>query len=258
MTVTYDFLERSEQLIQKTLRELRPELLAAFGTTSHEVKKDKSVVTKMDLLVEGRLHDVLREMDASVGFSGEETGTDYTQKTFWLADPIDGTEAFIRGLPFATNMIALIDDGEPVMGIIYNFALDEYYLGIKGRGATCNGQPIHVSGRPLERACIVFGGFPAFEISAELRKHVGSIAKLNGSGYEAALLARGAFDGKVVFGTKGAWDYAAGAILIQEAGGQFENINKTGYDYRDLNFVAGNAVCQPELKRLVEALLGKN
>lgn len=257
MKPNHDLLNHLERKVYETLQELRPTLLQAHGSIEHHVKDDKSVVTEMDLLVENRLREELKKVDPSIGFGGEETGLDTNQETFWLVDPIDATEAFIRGLPFSTNMIALIDKGQPIMGIIYNFFLDEYYLAIKGRGATCNGHEIHVSQRPLSRSYVIvtgnWGKLNMPNLGPHLRPKVAGMPKLHGSGCEATYIAKGAIDGVIVAGAKGPWDFAAGNILIQEAGGRVENWSSTTYNYRDMQFVASNPVIFDELKGFILA-----
>jgi fructose-1,6-bisphosphatase/inositol monophosphatase family enzyme len=257
MTPTLDFLHTAEKSIRAALLELRPELLAAHGAIEHQHKEDKSVVTDLDVKVEQRLQEVCRTLDPRIAFSGEETGVDYEQKTFWLVDPIDGTESFIRGLPFSTNMIALIDNGKPVMGIIYNFFQDEYYLAIDGQGATKNGHDIHVSNRSFERAYVALavGSAVPAEFAPELRKRIAGLPKLHASGAEASMVARGSFDGTVAVGAKGAWDHAAAAILMREAGARVENLHKKDYNYRDMRYVAANPLIFDELKKFTEAYL---
>lgn len=261
MTPTKDWLRQAEARIRHTLDELQPQLLETQGKIEHKIKDDKSAVTEMDILVEERLRDVLQEFDAGVGFAGEETGADYEQDTFWLTDPIDGTESFTRGIPFATNMIALISSGQPILAIVKNFTLGEYYLAIKGEGATRNGHAIKVSDRPLSHSYIVVTGgtgkLGAPDLRRQIRPHIAGRPKLHASGYEAALIAAGAFDGAVVAGAKGPWDFAAGCLLIQEAGGRVENFGIKGYDYRDMRFVAANPVIFDELKRFVEQGAGQ-
>ena len=154
-------------------------------------------------------------------------------------------------------MIALIDNGQPVMGVIYNFFLDEYYLAIKGHGATRNGHPIHVSDRPLKRSYVIvvgnWGKMKVPNLGSHLRPRIAGMPKLHGSGCEAAYIASGAIDGQIVCGSKGPWDFAAGNILIQEAGGRVENWSSKGYDYLDLQFVASNPVIFDELKSFILA-----
>lgn len=261
MTPTFDFLNAADKRIRILLQELRPKLLETHGAIEHKLKDDRTAVTAMDLMVEERLRDMLAELDSSIGFSGEETGVDYDQKTFWLVDPIDGTEPFIRGLPFATNMIALIDNGQPVMGIIYNFTLDHYYLAIKGHGATRNGHAIHVSDRPLDRALLVAGGGFAKAglagVTDRLRGKVFALAQVNASGFELSGIASGAYEGRIMWNSRSKpWDHAPGCLLIQEAGGRVENIGtqntKPGtWDYRNLQVLAANPVIFDDLMEFI-------
>jgi myo-inositol-1(or 4)-monophosphatase len=256
MDITSDFLHEANHVIHKVLMELRPKLLEMQGKVEHTLKDDNSVVTKMDVMVEERLRDVLAEFAPSIGFCGEETGVDLTQKTFWLVDPIDGTEAFVRGLPFCTNMVALIHDGQAVLGIIYNFVLDEYYLAVKGQGATCNGHAIHVSTRPLDRAFVVITsdmrpiGLPG-DAPLLLKDYVLGQPKVHASGFEYISIARGALDGCIVVGRKGVWDHAAGTLLIMEAGGRVANIDSDTYDYKNMHYIAGNPAVFEGLRKFV-------
>lgn len=251
MMPTLDFMRLAEKRIHMLLLELRPQLLEAHGSIEHRLKDDKSVVTVMDLMVENRLRELCRELDPAIGFGGEETGVDLTQTTFWLTDPIDGTEAFIRGLPFSTNMIALIHNGQVVMSVIYNFSLDEYFVAIRGHGATRNGHAIHVSKRPLKQSFVVLNGF--HQLNVPLRPQVSGIPKMHASGYELSAVAAGALDGAIVGGTKGAWDHAPGTLLILEAGGRVENIGSADYDYTNFHYVAANPVNFDELKAIADA-----
>ena len=260
MNPTSDWLESAEKHIRLCLEGLRPKLLEAQGVIEHRLKEDESAVTEMDVLVEDTLRDQLAAFDSGVGFSGEETGADYEQKTFWLVDPIDGTEAFMRGLPFASNMVALIDNGRPVMGIVYNFSLDEFYFATKGGGAFCNGHPIRVSTRELTRSAVVTAGWLPDDDGCQhnvLRQKVRLQPRMCSSGFELTAVARGALDGAVCVNTKGKpWDFAPGTLIVQEAGGRVENIRTPGaYDYRDKDLVAASPAIFDELMQYSRPLL---
>jgi fructose-1,6-bisphosphatase/inositol monophosphatase family enzyme len=251
MTPTVDFMQQAEKVIREVLMDLQPQLIAAQGKIAHQLKADKTALTEMDIMVEDRLREALAQFDGSIGFGGEETGVDYSQKTFWLVDPIDGTEPFIRGLPFATNMIALIDNDQPVMGIVNNFSQNKYYLAIKGRGATCNGHPIHVSSRSLDRAMIILGGMRTeyAKLHEQLRDKANLIVKFAAAGAELVAIASGALEARISFDSNRGqpWDFAPGALIIQEAGGRVANIGSTTYDYRNNNVVLANSVVFDEL-----------
>lgn len=259
---TSNWLEAAEKHIRLCLDRLRPKLLETQGVIEHRLKDDESAVTEMDVLVENTLREQLAAFDSGIGFGGEETGVDYDQKTFWLVDPIDGTEAFIRGLPFATNMVALIDNGQPVLGIIYNFSLDEFFIARKGGGAFCNGHPIQVSGRELKRSAVVAAGWLPDDDGCQhniLRQKIRIQPRMCSAGFELTAVARGALDGAVCINTRGKpWDFAPGTLIVQEAGGRVENILTPGaYDYRDKDLVAANPVIFDELVRYAHPLLHK-
>ena len=262
MTPTSDFLHQANKVIRQVLDELAPQLLKAQGAIEHKLKSDKTVVTEMDLIVEERLRQALAKFDKGIGFGGEETGVDFDQQTFWLADPIDGTEPFIRGMPFATNMIALIHDGEPVMSVINNFAVSEYYLAIKGEGATCNGHAIRVSDRQPDRAWLAYGVAAerqdAHGLYDELHTIVTALRRFCGAGYDYSQVARGSIEGRLAYHGHGhEWDFAPGALLVQEAGGRVANIGSDTYDYRNFDFIAANPVIFDDLMAFMNKFAAK-
>ena len=256
MHPTLDFFDHAEKQIRECLERLRPKLLEAQGSIEHRLKDDDTAVTEMDTFVEAELREAMQRLDPTIGFGGEEGGVNFDQRTFWLADPIDGTEAFIRGLPFATNMIALIDNNEPVMSVIYNFSLGDFYLAKKGYGATCNGHPIHVSNRQTDRAWVMLNtemSDPRYaDISAALAKKVNRIRRYAGAGFDYAVVASGAMEARLQYHGHGfEWDYAPGTLLVQEAGGIVANVGLGTYDYRKFDHLAANAVVFDELARFL-------
>ncbi len=257
-TPTPEFLDRANKHIRATLLELRPRLLESSGNIEHELKGDQSLVTAMDFMVENHLHATLTELEPSIGFAGEETGQNYDQPAFWLVDPIDGTEPFTRGLPVPTTEIALIHDGEPVLAVIYNFVTDEFYLAIKGQGATKNGHRIHVSARTMAQSYVKFSprlkNHKMYGFRDRLREKVRIIPEMGATGYMFACIAEGKVDGIITYDTGGGpWDFAPGVLLIREAGGRAENLFSSGYDFRDLHLVASNAIAFDDIKAFVEA-----
>jgi myo-inositol-1(or 4)-monophosphatase len=245
---TVDFLHEAENHIRATLERLRPKLLEAQGTIEHHLKNDETVVTEMDTFVEEELQKTLEKLDPGIAFGGEEGGVDFNKSTFWLVDPIDGTEAFIRGLPFATNMVTLIDNNEPVFGAIYNFTMGDFYVAIKGHGAMVNGHPIHVSNRPADKAWIALGAIAGKPGTAGLTDHlseqvVSRVRRFGAAGFDYHLIASGALDGCIRYQAHGhEWDFAPGTLLVQEAGGRVANIGSNLYDYRKFDHIAANPV----------------
>jgi myo-inositol-1(or 4)-monophosphatase len=247
--------------IAPLLRHVREIVLPYYGqvpTWRHKTASAADVVTDLDLRVETFLAEALRQAYPAIAFVGEETGGDRTAERFWLVDPIDGTGHFLRGLPFCTTMLALIEHHEVVFAAIYAFVSDQLYLAEKGRGATLNGVPIRVSTRPLQQVYL------AWEMRLETAANQGLFQALAqrcllvntiSAGFEYAMIAAGKFDGRVCVEPYGHdYDFAPGALLVAEAGGRVANVGVQTYNYRNLNFLAANPCVFDALTRGPEAL----
>lgn len=222
-------------------------LLPYWGNIRETTKKDgssHSVVTELDLSIERFLRDAVKKLDPSAEFSGEEYGGTRDASRFWLCDPIDGTAHFIRGLPFCSVMLALIEDGKVNFSAIYDFIKDDMYHAIRGGGAFKNDEPIHVSERPLEEAYIAFETRIDKPVNYQLFQKIRETSVLFHTitaGYEFALVASGKLEARMCLDPWGKdWDYAPGSLLVSEAGGVVANIGSSSYDYRNLNLIAAN------------------
>ena len=196
----------------------------------------------------------MRKIYPRIDFAGEEFGGSKTAERFWLVDPIDGTTHFVRGIPFCTTMIALIENGGPVFSAVYDFVNDRMYYAEKGHGAKMNGEAIHVSDRPLSNAYL------AREINYDFKKNLDIFLDLDkkavlfntiSAGFEFAMVASGKIDGRVTLnGYGGDYDFVPGAFLVSEAGGIVKNIGSNDYDFRNHSFIAANPKVYEELKKL--------
>lgn len=236
------------------VREAGRRLVPYFGNTGVNRNKSESpasVVTKLDIDTEKFIEERLKDHFPDIGFHGEEGGDKRGETRFWLVDPIDGTGHFVRGIPFSTTMLALIEDGKPVTSIIYKFMSDEMYTAEKGKGAFCNGNPIHVSSRALKDSYLAIEAKVTekedLDAFIALRR-VGSYIHTVSSGFEFTLIASGMIEGKVtVRGFGSDWDYAPGSLLVTEAGGVVTNIGSSSYDYTIHRFIAANREVHREL-----------
>ncbi len=233
----------------------------AFGkTTSLRSKTDSAtdVVTQLDIDTEKFIEAKLKEYDPSIGFVGEESGERKGAGRFWLLDPIDGTSHFTRGIPFCTTMLALVEDGNVIFSVIYNFVTQELFTAEKGKGAKLNGSPISVSTRSLREAYLCVESDLTNENNLQtyvaLRKKAAIVQTIN-CGYEFGLIASGKLDGRICFSPYGHdWDYAPGALLVSEAGGIMANIGVTTYDFTNHDFIATNKIIYEELTQGAGAL----
>lgn len=236
------------------MRELRELMVSNWGTAEAINQKTDSawsIVTAIDIEVEKRMTTSLKQLYPHIEFVGEEGGGDRTAEKFWLMDPIDGTLHYARGMPFCTSMLALVEKGEVVFSIIYDFLRDEMYWAEKRKGAWRNEERISVSTRGLKGGLIGWESTlitkEDIEIDKQLRTGT-SCFKCFVAGWEYAMVASGKLEGRICFNPWGNdYDYAPGSLLVTEAGGTVANIGAQTYDYRNLNFIASNKVIFKEL-----------
>jgi histidinol phosphatase-like enzyme (inositol monophosphatase family) len=207
------------------------QLAARLTDGSIERKADRSPVTAIDKQCEALIRDALQTAFPDDGFLGEESGAITGKgKRRWIVDPLDGTRPFIRGIPTYSCLIALEEDGAPVVGVIHLPALGESYWAAKGAGAFRNGSPIRVSSirDPAEATGSAFGyvqrrGEPIagtlLELAATWDYAYGFM-----DNYTYGAIAAGKIDLCVNLLDR-AWDCAAAACLVSEAGGAYSDIH---------------------------------
>ena len=246
-----------QQTIQELMKQVREMVLpfyGAVGKIEHKSDTGYNVVTELDKKVEIFLAEKLQAEYKDINFFGEEFGGNKEAERFWLADPIDGTAHFVRGMPFCTSQIALIEEGKVVFSAIYDFVNDEIYMAKRGEGATKNGEPISVSNRPFSHAYL------AYEIKLNTEKGLQTFIELGkkatlfttvNAGYEYAMVASGKIEGRICSDPFGFdYDFAPGSLLVEEAGGIVRNIKSDTYDFKNYDFIASNPMVYKELKEI--------
>ena len=201
-----------------------------------EHKSDKSPVGIADKKINSLVIERLAEAFPDDGVIGEEeSNTEYGMGRKWFCDPVDGTVAFLQGVPTAMFSLALVEDGKPLLGIAYDPFLDLMYIGIAGEQSTCNGKPIFVSQKDLSAGGEVavssrvnfLGDMPHIQkmITAKV-----SLVSFNGAVYKTCLVAKGKFSGYIERGVC-AHDVAAVHTIIEGAGGKITGIDGNTLDY---------------------------
>jgi myo-inositol-1(or 4)-monophosphatase len=182
-------------------------------------KQGGSPVSEADLEVDAHLKAVLTAARPDYGWLSEESADDRSRlshDTLFIADPIDGTVAFLKGRPHFTICAAVVRHGAAVAGVVYNPMLDHLYKAHAGGGALRNGDAIHVSDCHGLTGCAMLGDRgmltrpPWPDMNVETRNSVA---------YRVALVADGSFDASVSLTAKRDWDLAAADIILREAGG---------------------------------------
>jgi len=221
-------------------------------------KSDLSPVTIADREAETAMRALLAKHVPAHGVFGEEHGAERTDAEYvWVLDPIDGTKAFITGLPIFGTLIALLHRGVPVLGIIDQPILKERWLGAAGRLSTLNGQPIKVRAcASLDKAYMystapqMFGGALAQRHEALAQKV--KLFRWGGDCYAYGLLASGHVDLVVEHDLK-LYDFAALAPVIKGAGGLITDWKGRELDMRSDGSVL--AAGDPAVHRAAAAVL---
>jgi myo-inositol-1(or 4)-monophosphatase len=217
-------LEEDYALLKQAVEAAGALALASFRTELKVTRKpDGTEVSEADLAVDALLKRELLGPRPDYGWLSEETPDDAKRlalRRVWMVDPIDGTNAFLRHVPEWTVSAALVEDGVPVIGIVFNPAKGEFFHAIRGHGAFLNEAPIHVSDKStLEGArLIASGGLFKKPIWKEPWPEVQS-SWVNSVAYRLALVAVGRADATISLSAKSEWDLAAATLLVEEAGG---------------------------------------
>jgi myo-inositol-1(or 4)-monophosphatase len=198
----------------------------------HKGKAD--LVTYVDKTSEARIVAALRELLPDSGFIAEEgTASDSGEKYRWIIDPLDGTTNYIHGIsPFAVS-IALMEDQEIVLGVIYEISLNEMFYAWKGSKAYLNGREIHVSNAAATSDALIATGFPYYDFS-KLGKYMETmdyfmrnshgLRRLGSAAADLAYVASGRFEAFYEHALH-AWDVAAGIIILKQAGGKVSDFS---------------------------------
>ena len=220
-------LERALKVAERAADAARAETTPRFRSVEVETKADGSPVTEADREAERAIREVLREAYPEHAILGEEGGREGNDQArlCWVIDPIDGTIAFSRGLPLYSTLIALVEDGQTVAGLIDLPGLGERYTATLGGGCLRNGQPVRVSqAHDLQRSLISHGDPFCFERAGQ-RAFFDRLARevpfLRGytDAFGHSLVIGGGVDAMVDLDLN-EWDAAATRLLVREAGGE--------------------------------------
>lgn len=204
---------------------------ARHAEKSVRIKEDRSMVTEFDLRAESIICDLIRKGFPHDAILGEEGGsTKGTSGYTWIIDPIDGTHNFIAGIPLYGVSIGVARDDELIAGVIYLPETDELFAAEEGCGAWCNERRIFVSRKEtLAESTLSYDS----GMRRETDRKVDALRALSTRAYNMrmfgastillAYVADGRIDVSVEFDDK-PWDFAAGAVIIREAGGMFTSL----------------------------------
>ena len=227
MISTQDLLTEIEKIARECGQAMVEASIDGYKVSEKTSKRD--LVTSVDIQNQDRIMSYLSEKFPEVGFYSEEIASDALpdNELVFVIDPIDGTANFTKDLKYSCISIACFKDGQPYIGVVYEPYNDEMFTAILGQGAYCNGEKITVSQKPLEESLVVFGTSPYFpevldETVKRLRKIMpkcADVRRMGAAALDLCYIAAGRFG--LYFEDKiSLWDYAAGALIVSEAGGK--------------------------------------
>ncbi len=244
-----------------------------LGTVRAEDWSEKGsadFVTHVDREAEARIaevisatfpeHDILAEEAASEGAARLAES-----EWLWVVDPLDGTTNYLHQYPVYCASIALLQCGEPVAGAVVCAPSHDEWAAARGGGAFHNGKRIHVSSTERLQRALIGTGFP-FKVPslveryltqfAEILPRVSDIRRAGSAALDLCHLASGYFDGFWELDLR-PWDYAAGTVLVREAGGIVSGLHDGGARIGDLDWqtgsglLAGNAYVYEQLRSII-------
>ena len=227
------------------------------------VKGRSDFVTEVDKAAEEAIIATLRAAYPEHGFLAEESGASDPEgkdEYRWIIDPLDGTTNFIHGFPQYAVSIALQHRGQLTQAVVYDPTRNELFTASKGRGAFLNDRRLRVSRRTQMRECLIGTGFPFryldhldtyMRVFKRITEETAGIRRPGAAALDLAYVAAGRLDGFWEYGLS-AWDMAAGALLIVEAGGFVADFNGEANYLTAGNIVCGNPKVFPQVLKLVQ------
>lgn len=252
---------------------LREERLKLDSVTS-QAKGIHDYVTAFDKESERRLVTRLHELLPQSGFIAEEGTATHSGKEqyLWIVDPLDGTTNFIHGFRTTCISIALYENqgegrGRMVLGVVYEiWARECFYSYLGAEGAFLNGKPIHVSKAATTEESLIATGFPYTDFSRLdqymlflkwTMRHTHGVRRFGSAAADLAYVACGRVDGFYEYSLK-PYDVAAGAFLIQQAGGLVSDFSGGSNWLFGGEIVAANAALFPTLQQTLDNFLGQS
>jgi myo-inositol-1(or 4)-monophosphatase len=229
-----------------------------------EAKGEHNFVTEVDRQSEEILVTGLSTLLPGAGFITEEgTSSAKGERFNWVIDPLDGTTNFIHGVfPFAIS-VGLLENGEAVAGVVYEFGLNETFHAWKGGGAWVNGTPVRVSSVKRIGQALIATGFPytdfrhLSEFLESIRffmQHSHGLRRLGSAATDIAYVACGRYDGFYEYGLN-PWDVAAGIILVREAGGAVSDFRGAGNPLFTEDIVCSNGHIHKEFQEITRKIM---
>lgn len=236
----------------------------AFVKKGVETKGSNDFVTYVDKASEEQLISGLSQILPGSGFIAEEGTREYNKEEFaWIIDPIDGTTNFIHGAPPYSISVGLRKGDQLIGGVIYEISADECFYAFNGGKAYLNGAEISVSNANNVSEALIATGFPYsdFGLLENFMKtldhffhHSHGVRRLGSAAADLAYVACGRYDAFYEYNLK-PWDIAAGAYIVQQAGGIVSDFKKEGNYLFGRELIASNAYIWEEFANTIGSIM---
>lgn len=257
---TYDQILQSAATAALTAGDI---IRSLYGKPHQIRHKDViDLVTEADLASEKAIIERVTRDFPNIAVMAEESRSDYSGTmtgAAWVIDPLDGTTNFAHGFPHFGVSIGYVIDGVPLAGIIYCPMQDELFCGCRGKGAWLNGRRIKVSTAADLQHSLVATGFP-YDVHRTLTQVIDTLQRVlpkvqdvrraGAAALDLAYVACGRLDGFWEMNLK-PWDTAAGALLLEEAGGKLSDFKGNPFSIFRPEIVASNTLIHQELISLM-------
>lgn len=245
--------------VQNVVEKAGEILLSFFGNTlSQKNKAGMGFVTEADLASEAFLIEQLLKIVPGASIYAEESGqvNQKNNEYCWVIDPLDGTTNFAHSLPYFCISVALTYKSDPILAFVYQPVLKELFWAIKGGGAFLHDIPIYISTTSRFEDTFLCAGIPYIKDKAYNKRFMRAFAEIiketfafrhfGAVALDLAYVACGRLDA-IFFEDMAWWDFAAGKLLIQEAGGIITDFNNNAIQKDSRSFIGANKDIHKEL-----------
>jgi len=261
-----DLCEKVLAIVKETGLYIKSESKRFSAQNDVEIKGHSNFVTYIDKASERMLVASLGNLLPGSGFIAEEGTSDVKGEIYnWIIDPLDGTTNFIHGLTPHSISVALMQNNEVILGVVYEISHDEMFHALKESGAFLNGMPIKVTQHAEHQQALIATGFPYYAFNKmddylscmrEIMEKTSGVRRLGSAAIDLCYVACGKFEAFWEYGLH-PWDVAAGAFIVQQAGGKVTDF-KGGEDYLFGNeIIAANSVYFNKFYEIVNKHLGR-